>query len=133
MKRCPRCSATKPLSAFRRKPSRPSGVEDYCRPCSNAYQKEWRAKSNYRDYANTRQRRGTTQKEVDALLAAQGGGCAICGVPVPGGIGGWHLDHDHATGNNRGVLCARCNWGLGNFKDSPDVLSKAVAYLRRHA
>lgn len=58
--------------------------------------------------------------------------CAICGVDKPGGRGGWHLDHDHETGALRGALCWRCNSGLGKMKDSPDVLAKALRYLREH-
>jgi len=40
-----------------------------------------------------------------------------------------HWDHDHATGLFRGCLCINCNLGLGHFKDSPDRLNNALAYL----
>lgn len=58
-------------------------------------------------------------------------GCAICGrTDVPGR---WennlHIDHDHATGKIRGVLCHGCNVAIGHFRDDPELLRKAIAYL----
>src|SRR5436190_198161 len=50
---------------------------------------------------------GISADDVDALLLAQDGRCAICGG-VPKRVDGWHVDHDHATGAIRGVLCSRC-------------------------
>ncbi|MBV1852937.1 endonuclease VII domain-containing protein [Catellatospora tritici] len=64
------------------------------------------------------------QAEFDAMLAAQGGVCAICGAPAPE-----HVDHDHLFGNVRGILCFNCNGGLGQFKDDRANLRKAIDYL----
>lgn len=64
------------------------------------------------------------------MLQAQGGVCAIC--PTDRWGGRWNypcVDHDHVTGTIRGLLCLMRNRGLGNFKDSPIVLSRAIAYL----
>ena len=58
--------------------------------------------------------------------------CAICGVfkHEPGKRGsGMHIDHDHATGQLRGTLCARCNRGIGMFDDRIELLTRAAAYL----
>lgn len=65
------------------------------------------------------------------MLAAQKGCCAVCGADSPGEKD-WNIDHDHKTGALRGLLCCRCNPGLGNFRDSPDLLERAAAYLRKH-
>jgi len=56
-------------------------------------------------------RYGLTQEQVDAMVAQQGGICAICGGPP--GTKGFHIDHDHTTGEVRGLLCGSCNVGVG--------------------
>lgn len=71
---------------------------------------------------------GITLDEYAAMLAAQGGACAICG-----GARRYNLDvdHDHATGEVRGLLCKACNRRLlPSAKDDPDVLLRAIDYLR---
>lgn len=67
-----------------------------------------------------------------ALLADQGGRCAICGTTDPGKRERFNVDHCHTTGYLRGLLCHGCNTGLGLLGDSVDTLLAAVAYLRRH-
>jgi hypothetical protein len=64
------------------------------------------------------------------------GVCDICGNPETtlgptGKVKLLAIDHDHLTGKVRGLLCARCNQGIGLFSDSPERLEKAIGYLRR--
>jgi hypothetical protein len=56
----------------------------------------------------------------------QDGKCAVCHE-----VAGLHVDHCHAKGSVRGLLCVRCNRGLGYFKDKPELLKRAAAYLVR--
>lgn len=63
------------------------------------------------------------------MLARQAGACACCGTTAPGGRGRWHVDHDHRTGAVRGILCHRCNVGIGHFGDSVVGLHRAIHYL----
>ncbi|MES1975755.1 MAG: endonuclease VII domain-containing protein [Pseudomonadota bacterium] len=72
-----------------------------------------------------------TPEEFDALIAAQGGRCAICKTDTPGGSGTWHVDHNHETGRVRGLLCVRCNPMLGLALDDPLILIAALEYLER--
>ena len=72
---------------------------------------------------------GISADDFDARLAAQGGGCAICGL-VPDRPASLHLDHDRVTGALRGILCLSCNQALGHFRDDPDVLQRAADYVR---
>jgi predicted nucleic acid-binding Zn ribbon protein len=70
--------------------------------------------------------------DYDALLLAQGGRCAICGADEAGGKGGrFHVDHNHATGRVRGLLCHGCNLGIGMLRDDPDVMRAAIRYVER--
>lgn len=73
--------------------------------------------------------------EFRGMLMAQGMACAICGDHISEeknarGQRTAHVDHCHATGRVRGLLCRGCNHGLGNFKDRPEALESAAAYLR---
>ena len=76
-------------------------------------------------------RYGLSTADYDALLAKQGGGCAICGAMKPGRDDRQHLyiDHDHETGRVRGLLCSTCNTGLGMFAEDVDRMRVAIAYL----
>lgn len=66
--------------------------------------------------------------EAKALhINRQDGKCAICEARLSKP----HLDHCHQTGYVRGVLCPNCNVGIGHFRDNPELLHKAVAYLER--
>lgn len=66
-----------------------------------------------------------------AMLQAQGGGCAICSSrPDHKRLS---IDHDHASGAIRGLLCTACNWALGQFKDDPERFIAAAEYLRSAA
>ncbi len=126
VRRCPDCREVKPLEGFPRNRSGRKGRGRYCLPCHNVrsrLNKELHHGST-RNY-HLKRRYGIGVAEFDALLASQGGVCAICGTSDP-----QHVDHDHACGNVRGILCFNCNGGLGQFKDSPDLLQNAIGYLR---
>ena len=122
--------------------------EEICPPCRRARNAELAKRSReqrqaeYQRNKATRYRanlkkHGLTSEQYEALLVAQGGGCAICKGTTPYGRGRFHIDPDHACcpGQRscgkcvRGLLCGRCNPGLGAFQDSPDLLMAAVAYL----
>lgn len=87
-----------------------------------------RREANRRRNRKLRHKYGITLTEMQSILAKQGGVCAICGTDYPG-VQGWHIDHNHGTGEVRGVLCQPCNSGLGQFGDTPDLLDAAADYL----
>ena len=71
---------------------------------------------------------GITIQDYDNILASQGGKCAIC----KGGTSKRHfaVDHNHRSGQIRGLLCARCNTGLARFMDEISLLRRAVRYMK---
>ena len=71
---------------------------------------------------------GLSRDDHAIILDRQDGRCAICREPAAGDLA-LAADHDHATGAMRGSLCSRCNNGLGSFRDDPELLRSAVAYL----
>lgn len=66
------------------------------------------------------------------MLTTQGGVCAICRSDDPAAPkgGAFAVDHDHATGRVRGLLCQKCNTALGGFRDNPKFLLAAIKYLK---
>lgn len=71
---------------------------------------------------------GMSVEEFESMLVAQGGRCAIC-RRAPGAGKRLTVDHDHATGAIRGLLCSNCNAMLGQAKDNPNTLLSAIDYL----
>ncbi len=74
-------------------------------------------------------RTGVSTEQFEKAWEEQKGLCAICATPLKLGVGGHATDHCHATKKFRGLLCMLCNTGLGKFKDSPELLAKAIDYL----
>jgi len=131
VKTCSKCLIQKPLSEFHKGTSQ-------CKSCKSLYWKNWRKrnpdKAKLRDAKANAARLGVTLEYRQQLFTEQNGRCAICGDEgLMFGEGTQRdtlpLDHDHITGQIRGLLCIKCNRGLGLFKDNPDVLRKAADYL----
>lgn len=80
---------------------------------------------------------GITLADYAEMATAQDNKCAICNQPETekrnGRVKALAVDHDHATGKIRGLLCTMCNKGLGKFKDNRDFLLTAIRYLDKHS
>lgn len=72
-----------------------------------------------------------TIEEYEQKFEEQGRCCAICKTTSPGKRG-WHTDHDHKTGRFRGILCMRCNLGIGYLMDNCAILAESIRYLERN-
>jgi hypothetical protein len=125
MKRCPDCEQYKPLSEFPRNRRTKNGFATYCKPCHNARGNESRKRlyGSSRHY-HLKRRYGIGAPEVENLIREQGDVCPVCDRPDPE-----HVDHDHATGRVRGILCFNCNGGLGQFGDDAQRLYRAAFYV----
>lgn len=109
-----------------------------CRSAGSAYDKSLYAKDPEKFRNRQRLRKfGITPEQYGQMLAAQGGACAICGTDDPGSGKSFAVDHDHecCPGRGscgkciRGLLCQKCNRGLGLFNDDRDRLKAALRYL----
>ena len=125
-KRCPRCQETKPLTEFNKR--RGDKTSSYCRVCSREYKKQWNVGRPPIDIETRRiywrtHAYGLTRAEQEALIHE----CAICGS-----IEQLCFDHDHNTGEFRGILCRNHNLGVSYFDDDSELLGKAIEYLRDH-
>ena len=95
--------------------------------------KEWYAnnKDRVRDL-QLKKEFGISLDKYNEMLDNQNGSCFLCG----GGPDAKHknlaVDHDHATGKVRALLCRGCNVGIGNLKDNPELLEKAAKYIRNY-
>jgi len=119
LKRCARCDEFKSKAEFHVKAGY---LNSYCKPCNSKNGRE-----------NTLRSHGLSLGEYESIASAQEGCCAICGK--------WtevlHIDHDHSCcpgGKScgkccRGLLCIRCNGGLGCFGDEIKSLKNAITYL----
>lgn len=72
-------------------------------------------------------RYGISSSEYEAMVASQGGLCAICRTRP--GVG---IDHCHETGKVRALLCVGCNAGIGHFQENPEWLASAIEYLKQY-
>jgi hypothetical protein len=95
---------------------------------------EWRAnnkehvKQHTMNY-NLQKLYGITSEQYNQLLLKQNGCCAICNKPSTDYKRRLHVDHDHTTKKIRGLLCVRCNYGVGYFNEDTSLLDKAKEYL----
>jgi hypothetical protein len=148
LRACNVCGVAQPMTNYARargnggRPSRRGA----CKTCRSAYTAQWNAENRERVRVKANARRaqnpnsvrishlksayGLSPAEYDEMLAKQGGGCAICHEACPTGRQ-LAVDHDHTTGRVRGLLCTRCNIGLGTFLDTVSRLESAIQYLAR--
>lgn len=103
-----------------------------------AYNLQWRKDNPDKFNAINRRgqlkvRYGITEEQYESMKAAQGNVCKLCGGP-PGSstIHNFNIDHCHITKTVRGLLCTKCNTGLGLFNDDPILMRKGASYVESH-
>lgn len=130
---CWTCKETKPYAAFPPSDNPRYSRSTSCEDCMR-----------HRKHQQTRTRLSRAQLRKHnlapeaylAMRAAQEDCCAICGThesALTHLVGTWKrlvVDHDHATGQVRGLLCHSCNRALGSFHDSISTLRNAIRYLQ---
>lgn len=149
MRVCKKCGVEKPLEEFYVSRGSKEGRMWKCKVCFNAQNKEYRndpevqkrrnlATSRwYKEPQNARRARlrkkyGMSLEGYTTLLDSQGGVCAICGKKQEGlRYTTLAVDHDHTTGEVRGLLCSNCNRAIGLLGDSFLTVWRAAYYLTR--
>lgn len=136
---CPECASWLPRERFYKDSRASSGLTRRCKKhhITRAYEsrkKHQPASSRWVAQRNSwlLRKYGISIVDYDNLFEDQGGRCAICGSEDSrNGNRGLVVDHDHATGQVRGLLCGTCNTALGKFRDDPTILLSAISYLDR--
>lgn len=91
--------------------------------------REWLASNKERAKGYGLRRYGITLEQFNAMFEAQGSKCAICSTTDNGVGRSFYVDHCHHSGRVRGILCHKCNSGLGAFRDDAQIVGKALEYL----
>lgn len=129
MKTCTQCGLEKELQEFHKRAAMLDGRKSECKECSRNYQKQ-RYDSGLARAAIYVRQYGITLEQYDLMVDEQNGCCKICGTDEPGGNRKrFSIDHNHQTGEVRGLLCGSCNAALGLLKDNPEILQSAFNYL----
>lgn len=128
---CRTCGEMKLADDFHR---HQGGRRVHCKECMRAQHRARYRSTNGKDRVfdqSLRRLYGITLDEYNQMLARQEHLCALCGER-PDTSRRMHVDHDHATGKIRALLCHHCNLLIGNAKESTERLRQAIAYLERH-
>ena len=131
MKKCCVCSVIKEATEFSPDKSKKDGLASLCKACrrerySTRYNTQYRNKRLMDLY-------GISTEDYNSMLDDQSGTCAICSSTETGRNDTWFcIDHDHDTGQVRGLLCNNCNRALGLFKDNEKLLENASNYVKTH-
>jgi hypothetical protein len=139
-KTCTKCGVEKPLTEYRSRGGKEKHLlKSSCNTCLYKAHRDWTVRNpdrvqEYRErdswtLAKRCARRGITPEQLCDRYDEQCGKCDICRTDIT--LMDSAIDHNHDTGEFRGVLCKRCNRALGLFGDSPEVLRNAVNYLAK--
>ena len=131
-KLCSRCNKSLPLDLFRSDARYTDGHTCWCKECYKENNKtHYLKKKRWKDIEK---KYGISKKQYQDMEQKQKGVCASCGQEPKnrGKNGSFVVDHCHTTGAVRGLLCAKCNAGIGFFDDNPALLLLASQYLKSH-
>lgn len=126
LRRCNKCGEMKHQSNFQPAGTNLKSFQSHCNTCIKD------VSAFYSRRRTLREEYGITEEEYNEQLELQGGGCAICGTTAEENGKALAVDHCHKSNELRGILCSKCNTGLGLFRDSPNLMLKAAKYLLEH-
>ena len=139
LKKCDKCLKELDIILFDKHGSTKDGLRPNCKPCQNEYKKTWRKQtlSGKKDAHSNRRKfwPGSTTEQAkanyDKLYSQQNGCCAICSKHQSELKQALAVDHNHETGEVRGLLCRPCKTGIGLLRESKQILNNAINYLNK--
>lgn len=131
MKTCSKCKENKALAAFAVRSTAKDGKRTQCKACDQKYRLENQDEIREYHYQN---RYGISLEQYEEKLKEQDYSCAICGSKHTSNDRMKRLvvDHNHNTGQVRGLLCHACNVAIGAAKEQEDILMACISYLRSY-
>lgn len=127
---CRLCGFEKDVDDFGANHANKDKKNTMCKACRPLYMAKYKETSRRCGRAYQLRKYGLNQDSFNKILDSQGGKCAICGGG-PTVYDVYVVDHDHDTGETRGLLCSHCNSGLGSFKDATKIMERAASYIKR--
>jgi hypothetical protein len=147
---CASCGVSKTLDEYWNHSTGKYGKRSRCKDCVSAENaehlrrklekepdynrnrvREWSFRANNKRRSNLATRYGITLEMYESMLAKQGGKCAICGGQMDENKRS-AVDHDHTTGEVRGILHCKCNTAIALLCESPKICRMAANYLENH-
>lgn len=130
IKICSKCKLGRDESLFNKRRDSETGRNAACKFCTRKRFNNWRKSDPVKIRENNfKARYGITTAEFEGILLKQSFLCAICRCPEDFD-NSFCVDHSHHTGKVRGILCGKCNRGIGSLRDSYAILERAARYLR---
>jgi hypothetical protein len=132
LKRCSSCKVEKPLDCFSPQSNGPHGRRSACKECEAQRGRRLTVRNPIsRRSAWLKHKYGIDVGEYNRLLESQHGVCALCSRSCATGRN-LAVDHEHSTGEVRGLLCQACNTALGKFQDNPTLMRQAADYVEKY-
>jgi hypothetical protein len=129
-KKCTKCGGIKKLEAFSKDNRAKDGRQSRCKLCQSEVKRQM---ASYYRSKHLEYKYGITQDDYNRMLEEQESCCSICGIHEK------HcehqrlaVDHDHNTGEVRGLICKKCNQAIGLLQDNSEFAYNAYQYLQRH-
>jgi hypothetical protein len=130
MKRCKKCGNDQEDSCFYAHKKAKDGLREVCKTCSSTESKSYQTLNKEKIRIRVASKKyGINAEWYYKTLSNQNNSCAGCNrafVDVP------HVDHDHTTGQVRGLLCGSCNRAIGLLQENTDTMIRLVGYLNQH-
>ncbi|MCK9543603.1 MAG: endonuclease VII domain-containing protein [Novosphingobium sp.] len=131
---CSKCKVPKDLNEFHKRKSSKDGYDHHCKECTNArHRNKYHNDSEYKERKkrySIKRNYNLSDKQLDELYSI--GHCQICKTKLIEKKK-MYIDHNHTTGEVRGLLCSNCNTILGLCNDNISILQSAISYLKKNA